>query len=1139
MKKHVKSSKWMNQKIMATCFILIFLFSGSVWAVNGTAAQTVTATFRDATLNDVIWELQKQTNFTFIYSTNDVKQVRVRDVKVVKEEVIDILDKCLANSGLTYTIHNGVVAIKKAENKAAPVAPQQKLLITGQVLDETGDPMPGVNVLVKGTQQGAITDIDGNFSIDISSDQQVTLQISFIGFTTQEVKVHPGRSIRVVLKDDTNVLEEVVVTGYGTFKKSAFAGSASTIKMQEKSDIPATDFKSLLQGSAPGIQLSSTSGAVGSSSSITIRGLGSFNASTSPLYVIDGIPVMTSLSNQNIDAGTDIMATLNTSDIENITVIKDAAAASLYGSRAANGVIVITTKSGKEGKPVFSLKADWGFSKYATDYREVMGGDERRATFYEGLSNQARYLLTMPVLDGNGKPVKDGDGNAVTRPYTEAEITDYADKNIDSWAPIPVGGWVDWEKALFNSSAPYENYEFSASGGDKKSSFYASLAYNNQESIVRQQGFERFTGRVNMKYKLTNRLQVGANILYSRMKQLGNSESMAYTSPIYSTRHKVSASDPIYDEDGNYNVNLLENGKRNPKSQLDLNYRKQYVDRSFNTIFANYTFLEGLVFNTTFSLDHTNANYKSWSDPRSTDGESDNGSLSSNFYQYDQMVWKNNLSYNTQIKQKHNIDALIGYEAHEYKRKYLSGSKKDFPNAEKHQISNGANITGLSGADNVGWRLVSYLATANYNYNSKYYLGASGRMDGSSRLYRDSRWGTFWSVSGAWRISSEPFMDAVKSVLTDTRLRVSYGTNGTLPSGYYGYMDLVGFGYPYNTSPGLRETQIGNRDLKWEKNYNLNIGLDFRLFDRVSATIEFYNRKTSDLLMDMPLSMTTGFSDMLTNTGEVQNRGIEIDIQADILRSKNFSWTSSLNFGHNKNKILDLGGQEQITGSSTIRQVGQPYYRYYVKEFAGINPENGHPLYFVNGEDGIDENGNKKITEDHNEASYIIYKGPDPKISGGWTNNLKYKWFDLSFMWTFTLGGYSYDNAAQKLEHGGKSEKGAIQTFYRDRWQKPGDVTDVEMFMVGNEYDMSSVVNSRRIHSSDHLRLKNLTFGVSLPKQLVQKAALQNVRFFFSGTNLLTFAKYDRYDPEIPRDGSYSFESPKMKTFTFGVDVKF
>ena len=1119
---------WKYKRIFVVCLAFQLFFSGLLHATIDLHAQTVTATFKNTTLSNVIWELQRQTDFTFIYSTSDVQEVKVDEVKANNENVTNVLNKCLENTNLTYDLHDGVVTIRKAGSETVAVtAPQQKVDITGQVLDETGEPFPGVNVLIKGTQIGSMTDMEGKFTISINQDQDVVLLVSYVGYITREVKVTPGSPVKIAMKEDTAVLDEVVVTGYATIRKSAFAGSASVVKMAEKADVPTSDFKTLLQGSAPGVQLSSASGALGAETKVTIRGLGSFNASTSPLYVIDGVPVMTSVTSEQDEYGTDIMATLNTSDIENITVIKDAAAASLYGSRAANGVIVITTKSGKEGKASFNLKADWGFSKYATDYRPVMGGQERRETFWEGLYNQAYYL--------NKK--------------TAAEATEYADANIDAWAPQPKAGtalyeWADWEKELFNNNAPYKNYEFSASGGDKRASYYASLAYNNQDGIVRQQGLERVTGRVNMKYKLTERLQLGANILYSQMKQLGSNEGGTYTSPIYSTRHKVSASDYIYELDGSYNVNLLENGKRNPKSALDYNYKKQTIDRSFNTIFANYTFMDGLIFNTTLSMDHTNSEYKSWTDPRSTDGSSDNGSLGDYMFQYDQLVWKNNLSYYTTISKKHHIDALIGYETHEYKRKYLSGSVKDFPSVDKHQISNGASITGLSGSGDIGWRLISYLGNANYNYDNKYYLGASARIDGSSKLYRDSRWGTFWSASGAWRISSEDFMESVRDILSDLRLRVSYGSNGTLPSSnsenlyleYYGYMDLVGFGYAYNSKPGLIEIQLGNKGLKWEKNYNLNLGLDFRLFDRVGVTAEYYKRQTSDLLMDMDLSMVTGFSSILMNVGEVENQGIEIDINADLVRAEEFTWNSSLNFGHNKNKIVDLGGQEQITGSYYIRKVGHSYYQYYLKEFAGINPETGYPQYYINDPDNL---GDRSVTEDSNKANYIIYKSPDPKLSGGWSNSLRYKWFDLNFLFTYTLGGYSYDSGASKLEHAGKSEKGAIQTLYRDRWKQPGDVADIEMFMVGNPYSMASIYNTRRIHSTDHLRLKSLTFGFSLPKQIVKKAYLDNVRLFFSGSNLLTWAAYDGYDPEINSNGYVYFESPKMKTFTFGVDVKF
>jgi len=1096
----------------ASCLLFFFLFSGLVQAKNNDlAAQTVTAKFNNVTLNEVIWELQKQTDFTFIYSTADIQKVKVNSVNVENAIITDILDRCMENSELTYTVHGGVIAIKKAEKVSTPTpaVQQAKEKITGMVVDDSGEPLLGVNIVIKGTTQGVVTDFDGNFSIDADRTAKNVLVFSYIGFSPIEIDPVFGSPMRVVMKSDELLLEEVIITGYGTYKKSAYAGSASTVKIQEKEDVPATDFKTLLQGSASGIQVNSTSGTVGGKSSITIRGLGSFNATTNPLYVIDGVPVMEDLDS-GISGGTDIMATLNTSDIENITVMKDAAAASLYGSRAANGVILITTKSGKEGKPVFNFKSDWGFSDYATKFRETMSGPERREVLYEGLVNQGLYMRNMNASEADA----------------------YAAENIDKYAPIPWSGWTDWESALFRDKAAYQNYEFSASGGDKKTSLFSSIAYTDQDGLARQQNFSRITGRLNFKYSMTDKLQVGANILYSALRQDGSSEGGTYTAPIYSTRHKVSASDPIYNEDGTYNTELLANGKRNPQAALDYNYKRQKVDRSFNTIYANYTLLDGLVLNSTFSLDHTNSSYRSWNDPRSSDGESDNGSLSSDMYQYDQMVWKNSLTYTT-VFDKHHLDFLGGYETHQYKRSYISGSVRDFPNVDKHAISNGSSITGLSGYQQ-GWRLLSYLGRVNYDFDHKYYLGGSVRTDASSRLHRDNRWGTFWSVSGAWRLSSEEFMQSVENILSDMKLRVSYGSNGTLPSSFYDYMDLVRFGQNYDEKPGIIEYQIGNKNLKWEKNYNLNLGLDVKLFDKVNATIEFYQRKTSDLLMDKPISNTTGFGTMIANVGRVQNRGVELELNSDILRRNAFSWNSQFNVGHNKNKIVNLGDQEEIVGSYTIRKVGESYYSFYVKEFAGINPETGYPQYYVNATEG-----DKTITEDATEANYIIYKNADPTISGGWTNTLRYKMIDLSFTLTFMLGGYSYDNAAQKLEHAGKETAHNLQTLYRDRWQKPGDKTNIEMVMVGNPYDMSTVVNSRRVHSTDHLRLKNLSIGFSVPKNIVRKASLENVRAYFSAVNLWTWAAYDGYDPEVPSNGVIYFDTPKLKTLTFGIDIKF
>ena len=566
----------------------------------------------------------------------------------------------------------------------------------------------------------------------------------------------------------------------------------------------------------------------------------------------------------------------------------------------------------------------------------------------------------------------------------------------------------------------------------------------------------------------------------------------------------------------------------------DLNYNRQTADRSFNTIFANLKFIDGLVFNTTFSYDHTNTKYKRWNDPRSSDGENDNGMIVSSFYQYDQLVWKNNLTYITNLADKHNLDVLIGYEVNQYKRDYISGTIKNFPTVDKDEISNGSNITGLGGYLNER-RMVSYLSRLNYNYDNKYFFGASARIDGSSQLYKTSRWGTFWSVSGAWRISEEGFMKPINNVLSETKLRASFGSNGTLPSDFFGYLDLTGFGYNYDTEPGIRETQIGDRKLTWEKNYNFNVGLDFRLFDRLSFTAEYYTRSTSDLLMDVPTSGTIGFTDYLMNVGKVQNQGIEIDMSAEILKTKHFTWNSSLNIGHNKNEIKSLGSQNEIKTGPYIRRVGHSYYTYYLVEFAGINPDTGIPEYYVNAEGGDP----KETTQDASKANRILYKVADPKISGGWTNTFKHKLIDLSFTWTFTLGGYSYDDAAQKLDHGGAEANHAIQKYYKDRWRNPGDNTRIEMFIVDNPYDMSGVANTRRVHSTDHLRLKNLTLGFTLPKKLTTKIKLNNVRAYFSSVNLLTFAAYDNYDPEVPRNGSVFFDTPKMRTFTFGLDIKF
>lgn len=912
-------------------------------------------------------------------------------------------------------------------------------------------------------------------------------------------------------------MDEVIVTGYGTFKKSAYAGSAANVKADKIADVPTVSFQDMLQGNATGVQFSAASGQPGASSNVSIRGMGSINASNTPLYVIDGVPVMSgSINSIDSDAGLDIMSTLNTNDIASITVIKDAAAASLYGSRAANGVIIITTKQGQQGKPKVSLQADWGFSDFAMEYRPVMSGQQRRDYIYNGL-----YI----------GQIRDGESEEAAKAY--------ADENIDDYAPVPWCGFVDWDDVLFKKGS-HQQYEASLSGGTDKFKYYSSIAYLKQEGITQRSGLERLTGRLNVEYKATNKLTMGANVLFSNVNQDVYSEGFTYTSPFYSSRSAVTPSDPVYNEDGTWNRSLIRIGDRNPALANAYDSQREYVTRTFNTVYGQYEFIKDLKFKSTFSYDYITTKGKDWADPRTSNGEDINGGMEKKYYERRKMVWGNQLSYAKTFAEVHHLDGLLGYEIDDQYRDYLSGYATNFATSDKNDISNGKKTESVSGS-NTRTRMVSYIGRVNYDYDNKYFLGASYRVDGSSRLERSHRWGNFWSVSGAWCIIEENFMKPTNKWLTDLKLRASYGVNGTLPSDYYGYMALSSLGSGYNEQPAIIISQLANANLKWETNYNLNLGLDFALFDRVNVTLEYYLRNTKNLLMDSPVSMTTGFSSYLMNVGQLRNQGVELEINSTNIKNKNFEWKTTFNLSHNTNKVVNLDGdQTEIISGTQIHKIGHSYRTFYMIEFAGINPENGNPQFYTNDllEDGT---YSKEITEDATKAkSIMLDKHAEPNITGGLYNSFRYKWFDLSFLFNYQFGGYSYDTWAQKTEHGGYDMEANIPTYYADSWKNPGDITKYECF-----YDKSSsvamhkITNSRRLHSTDYFRLKTLTFGFTLPKQWTSAIGISNARLYMSANNLLTWAAWDYYDPESVVNGSATQSTPPLKTVTFGLNLNF
>ena len=1006
----------------------------------------------------------------------------------------------------------------------------QRRIITGTVISsEDGEPLIGATLVIAGDDsKGVITDVDGKFSMEVEPDYK-TMTVAYIGMKTVEVRIPRKKSVvNVIMEPETVTMDEVVVTGYGNFTKSSFTGSANTLKGDMMKDIPVMSVEQKLQGMTTGVNITSSSGQPGANQSIRIRGMGSFNASQEPLFVIDGVPVTSgSLSSGGKydssymnNSKTNIMSTLNPSDIENITVIKDAAAASLYGSRAANGVILITTKKGQSGRTRVTLNVSGGFSNAAVDFRPTLSGDQRRELLYEGLVNYA-------TDQGMASP------------------QDYAKSEIDKYASIPSNGYTDWSKELLRT-ATQQDYEASISGGNKRSTIYASLGYNKQEGLAKNSELERYSARLNATMKVGTYGEVGANMMFSQLNQELNEERSSAINPFFASAVTMNPSMQVRDENGNY-TGAYEGTSLNPLRDILLDYNRTRMTRMFSTGYASVEPIKGLKLKETLSYDYniqkdaryynplSSAGSKSGSDARTVKG----------FIEYGKLISSTSLNYVRTFAWKHHLDVLAAYEIESYQTDKAIGEKYKLPSEKLTEPDNAAVLNAFESSTQ-DYRMISYISRLNYDYDDRYYVAGSFRRDGSSRLAPSGRWGNFWSVSGMWHVTNEAFMKPVTHVLSDLKLRASYGVNGNQPGSLYGYMGLYSYGQNYMGLAGAYESSQPNPDLKWEKNYNLNIGLDMSFINRIFVTLEYYNRDTKDLLYNMPVSNTTGFTNYLANVGQLNNRGVEFELRTLNFVNQDFNWTTVLNLSHNRNKIVALNGELEQSIESTwfIHKVGLPYNTFYVKEYAGVNPQTGQAQYFLNTQDE-DGNYDRSLTTNVDEAQAIPYKSADPKISGGLTNLLEYKNFDLSFTLTYSLGGYSFDQAGTYLENGtssiygdGSGSKGYnLPVYAMDRWQKPGDQTDVPRFVYGENAGASN--SSRYIHSTDHLRLKNFTFGYTLPAKWTNKALINTARVYFSGSNLLTWAKWKQYDPETPVNGVVFCEAPAMRTFSFGVQLTF
>ena len=837
--------------------------------------------------------------------------------------------------------------------------------VTGRVTSsQDGTPIPFASVVVKGTMTGVASNENGAYVLD-NVPSNAVLVFSSIGFNDLEVVVNGRAVIDAVLSPNAESLDETIVVAYGTAKKGTFTGAASVVKQEAIKDVPTVSFEQALNGKVAGMQITSASGQAGSAAQIRIRGIGSMNASNEPLYVIDGVPAQSGDAGQMSDyiySTNNVMNSLNPSDIESITVLKDAAASALYGSRAANGVILITTKRGREGRPTVSFKASVGITPdWAVKNFEPASVQDNVNALYtifhdadtrvEGTNAADASADAISMLNSRWRRFGYELSATGTGAYDPVHIDTRTDGIITRRDANGNILFFDWNKAYFRT-AVYQTYDLSVSGGTQNSNYYTSFAYTKDQGRVYINGFDRLSGRVNLNQKVGKHFELTTNVAIASTNRTGfndtinNSDNYFMQSvnllwPLY-WPDDYKTGDPWTSRYQSYGYNLLyyNNLWENNSKSLKLSVNET----------ATIKFTDWLNFRTVFSYDDTRYRDHLYFSPEHYSGAADNGRVNEMTTIYKKLVSSSTLNFNKTFGD-HNVSALVGFEAEKNITDFHRSTGKDLPVSALHTVSTAGSLD----ASGYSWgnSMMSILSRLEYNYAGKYYASASFRRDGSSRLGAKTRWGNFWSVAASWRISEEGFMQS-QDVINNLRLRASYGVNGTLPSSNYGWRSLAGYSYQYMGSPGGALINAADDNLSWETSYTYNLALEFGLFDsRLTGSVEYFNRDSKNLLQDVPISTTTGFSSTLQNIGEINNHGFEVELAGDIIRTSKFRWSAGINASFIRSKVTKLYDDADIiwydpTGGDDNTQflyrVGESTLAVFGREWAGTNPENGDNL---------------------------------------------------------------------------------------------------------------------------------------------------------------------------------------------------
>ncbi|RED43314.1 TonB-linked SusC/RagA family outer membrane protein [Winogradskyella eximia] len=955
---------------------------------------------------------------------------------------------------------------------------QEKKTVTGTVTTASDElPLPGASVIVKGTSKGQQTDFDGKYSIQVNVGD--VLVISYVGMSPAEIKIGASNTYNVALEDG-NTLDEVVIVAYGEQKKESVLGAVSTVGAKDIEQVPIGSFDQILKGQSPGLHISSGSGQPGTSAKVRIRGTHSINGGSDPLYILDGVPITAN-----------DFATLNANDFENITVLKDAASTSIYGSRGSSGVILITSKRGTSGKSRVKYSTQYGISEIGQLRFEMMTGSEKM------------------IFENWQTPGKWTDEDIATAPNT------------------------DWSDIFFRTGIT-QTHDFSVTGGNDKTQFFTSVGIYDQEGIGLRSDLQRFTARLNLDHKVSDRFKVGVStsIGYSKSNFISSENGINLNNP-FAAVYLSNPYDLPYNEDGSYNTggvliggNALENLETNVSKRADLK-----LNISGN---ASLEIVKNVTARVSLGVDYRDRKSETGASPDTYFGQNAGFTGDQGGYSFTNSYIANinaltSLMYSNVFSDVHNVDVAAHVEYYKYHAK--SGTFSGF-GIDPKRLGYASGIT--AGTDTNGFipevgggvtqrGLLGIFANAKYNYDSKYFAEFTIRRDASSRFSEANKWGTFYAVAAGWALHNEDFLTA--DWIDNLKLRASIGTTGN-QLGIADFQDEGTYGTAsYNGIAGISVASIGNNQLKWEESEKFNVGVDYGLFkNRLRGSLDYYIESISDLFIDQRLSGTSGFTSIDSNVGKMQNKGVDGQITGTVLQKKDFSWSLNFNFNYNKNEITDLGQVDEYELGTSIVREGLAFGSHYAVGWAGVNPANGQALY-------LDGDGN--ITDVFSDENALAKWGSyEPTWTGGFGTQINYKGFNVSAQFTWVNDYYRYNNQTFFQENPNFSNFN-LSTAMLDIWRTPGQITDIAGF--GNNREFSSA----DIEDASYMRLTNVTIGYTVDPEVLENINLfSGIRVYVQGQNLYTWTNFGGFDPEDDNNIA-GYEYPTPRTITFGVDLNF